>query len=159
MSMKSSPGILVVPIVLLLSGCGGLALRPAEFAWPFESVFKVDAKGIAAEEEQPARYFVTFNAKPLLFEETGDSVHVAGKVFRVIRDGEGYYYITGKEFKNVYVFATSEGALTIERKIPVAEKGMESPAFNQRPPFVQLLNGKEAPKMLNKDGVKEGGKK
>ena len=157
--MKFSPGILIVPIAVLLAGCGGLALRPAEFAWPFESVFKVDAKGIAAEEEQPARYFITFNAKPLLFEETGDSVHVADRALRVIRDGEGYYFITGKEFKNVYVFASAEGALTIEKKIPVSEKGLESPAFNQRPPYVQLLNGKEAAKMIDKNGVKEGGKK
>ncbi len=157
--MKLSPGILIVPIALLLAGCGGLALRPAEFAWPFESVFKVDAKGFAAEEEEPGRYFIKFNAKPLLFEETGDSVHVADRTFRVIRDGEGYYYITGKEFKNVYVFASSEGALTLQKKIPVSEKGLESPAFNQRPPFIQLLNGKEKARMLDKDGVKEGGKK
>lgn len=157
--MKFSPGILIVPIVLVLAGCGGLALRPAEFAWPFESVFKVDAKGYAAEEEQPARYFIKFNAKPLLFEETGDSVHVADHMFRVIRDGEGYYYITGKNFKNVYVFGSSEGALTLERKIPVSEKGLESPAFNQRPPYIQLLNGNEKSKLLDKDGIKEGGKK
>jgi hypothetical protein len=157
--MKFSPGILIVPILLILSGCGGLALRPAEFAWPFESVFKVDSKGIAKEEEEPARYFIKFNAKALLFEETGDSVHVADRTFRVIRDGQGYYYITGKEFKNVYVFNSAEGALTLQTKIPISEKGLESPAFNQRPPFIQLLNGKEASKMLDKDGVKEGGKK
>jgi hypothetical protein len=157
--MKFSPGILIVPIIVVLTGCGGLALRPAEFAWPFESVFKVDSKGIAKEQEEPARYFIKFNAKPLLFEETGDSVHVADRTFRVIRDGDGYYYITGKDFKNVYVFGSAEGALTLQNKIPVSEKGLESPAFNQRPPYIQLLNGKEAPKMLNKDGIKEGGKK
>jgi len=157
--MKFSPGFLLVPIALILSGCGGLALRPAEFAWPFESVFKVDSKGLAKEEEEPARYFIKFNAKPLLFEETGDSVHVADRTFRVIRDGEGYYFITGKDFKNVYVFGSAEGALTLQNKIMVSEKGLESPAFNQRPPYIQLLNGKEASKLLNKDGVKEGGKK
>ena len=157
--MKFSPGILIVPIMLVLTGCGGLALRPAEFAWPFESVYKVDSKGIATEEEEPARYFVKFNAKPLLFEETGDSVHVADRAFRVIRDGQGYYYVTGKDFKNVYVFSSAEGALTLQTKILVSEKGLESPAFNQRPPHIQLLNGKDTPKMLDKDGIKEGGKK
>ncbi len=157
--MKFSPGFLIIPIVVVLAGCGGLALRPAEFAWPFESVFKVDSKGLAAEEEEPARYFIKFNAKPLLFEETGDSVHVEDRAFRVIRDGAGFYFITGKEFKNVYVFSSSDGALTLEKKIAVSEKGLESPAFNQRPPLIQLLNGKEKPKMLDKDGVKEGAKK
>ncbi len=157
--MKFSPWLLVAPLAMVLAGCGGLALRPAEFAWPFESVFKVDAKGVAAEEEEPGRYFIKFNAKPLLFEETGDSIHVADRTFRVIRDGEGYYFITGKNFKNVYVFSSAEGALTLRTKIPVSEQGMESPAFNLRPPHVQLLNGKDKPKMLTKDGVQEGGKK
>jgi hypothetical protein len=157
--MKSSPWLLAAPLAIMLAGCGGLALRPAEFAWPFESVFKVDAKGVAAEEEEPGRYFVKFNAKPLLFEETGDSVHVADRTFRVIRDGEGYYFITGKSFKNVYVFSSAEGALTLHTKIAVSEQGLDSPAFNLRPPHVQLLNGKDKPKMLTKDGVQEGGKK
>lgn len=157
--MKFSQWLLAVLLALVLAGCGGLALRPAEFAWPFESVFKVDSKGIAAEEDQPARYFITFNAKPLLFEETGDSVHVSDRTFRVIRDGAGYYYITGKHFKNVYVFATGEATLTLQTKIPVSQQGLDSPAFNQRPPFVELLNGKDKPRMLNKDGVQEGGKK
>ncbi len=157
--MKFSPWHLVAPIAMVLAGCGGLALRPAEFAWPFESVFKVDSKGTASEEEEPARYFIKFNAKPLLFEETGDSVHVADRLFRVIRDGEGFYYITGKSFKNVYVFSSAEGALTLHTKVPVSEQGLDSPALNQRPPFIQLLNGKDKPKMLNKDGVQEGGKK
>lgn len=149
----------MVPIALVLAGCGALTLRPAEFAWPFESVFKVDSKGYATEEEEPARYFIKFNAKPLLYEETKDSVHVADRKFRVIRDGLGYYYITGSDFKNVYVFASAEGALTLQTKIPVSEKGLESPAFNQRPPYIQLLNGKEKPIMLDKEGLKEGGKK
>ena len=157
--MKFSPGLLTVPVLLVLFGCGGLALKPAEFAWPFESVFKVDAKGVASEEDEPARYFVKFNAKPLLFEETGDSVSVVNHSFRVIRDGLGYYFVTGKNFKNVYVFASSEGALTLQNKIKVSETGLESPAFNQRPPFVQLLNGKEKARMLSKDGLQEGGKK
>ncbi len=157
--MKVSRWLPVASLTVVLAGCGGLALRPAEFAWPFESVFKVDAKGVAAEEEEPGRYFIKFNAKPLLFEETGDSVHVADRTFRVIRDGEGYYFITGKNFKNVYVFAGAEGALTLHAKIPVSEQGLESPAFNLRPPHVQLLNGKEKAKMLTKDGVQEGGKK
>lgn len=157
--MKFSPWLLAALLAMVLAGCGGLALRPAEFAWPFESVFKVNAKGIAAEEEEPGRYFITFNAKPLLFEETGDSVHVADHTFRVIRDGEGYYFITGKNFKNVYVFSSAEGALTLRTKIAVSEQGLESPAFNLRSPYVQLLNGKEKAKMLNKDGVQEGGKK
>ena len=157
--MKSSRWLLVAPLAVLLAGCGGLALRPAEFAWPFESVFKVDAKGVAAEEDEPGRYFIKFNAKPLLFEETGDSVHVADRTFRVIRNGEGYYFITGKNFKNVYVFSSAEGALTLHTKIAISEQGLESPAFNLRAPYVQLLNGKDKARMLTKDGLQEGGKK
>jgi hypothetical protein len=147
--------LLFIPAALILAGCGGLALRPADFAWPVESVLKVDSNGMAEDD----RYNIIFNVKPLLFAETGDSVNVTKHSLRMIRDKEGYYFITAVGFKNVYVFASAEGALVKQSIIAVSEKGLEAPAFNQRPPFVQLLNGKEKTRMLNKDGIQEGGKK
>ena len=147
--------LLSIPVALALTGCGGLALRPADFGWPVESVLSIDSNGMAEDD----RYNIIFNAKPLLFAETGDSVNVSKHSLRMIRDKEGYYFITAVGFKNVYVFASAEGALVIHNIIAVSEKGLEAPAFNQRPPFVQLLNGKEKAKLLNMDGVQEGVKK
>ncbi|HTX19510.1 MAG TPA: hypothetical protein VMG34_12720 [Bacteroidota bacterium] len=136
-------------------GCSSLTLSPVEYQWPVESVLRVDEKGSV---EEP-RYNMVFNVKPLLFEETADSTHVSGVQLRVIRDMSGYYFITAPKFKNVYVFASDEGKLKLEKKILINEKGLASPALNQAPPFIHLLNGKEKPIVLSKDGIQQGGQK
>lgn len=140
---------------VLWPGCTSLMLKPADFSWPVESVVKVDGKGMVQEN----RYQLSFNVKPMLFEETGDSVNVSGTTIRMIRDQAGYYYLTAPKFRHVYVFTTGDGSLTLASKILISEKGMESPAFNARPPFIQLLNGGDKPKLIGKDGIREGGSK
>lgn len=146
----------VIAIALLLAaamGCTSLALKPADFSWPVESVLKADSKGMVQEN----RYQVSFSIKPLLFAETGDSLNT-NVTFRVIRDRAGYYFITAPGFKHVYVFGTGDGALTLESKIMISETGLASPAFNARPPHVQLLNGNDKPRLLSRSGIQEGGK-
>lgn len=140
-------------------GCSSLTLSPVHYQWPVESVLTVDGKGNVDE----ARYFIAFNVKPLLFEETGDSVqHVSGVELRIIRDMDGYYFMTAPKFKNVYVFASDEGKLKLEKKILVSETGIASPAFNQDAhggPYIHLLNGKDKPILLSKSGIQQGGQK
>ncbi|MBI2619610.1 MAG: hypothetical protein HYW57_05975 [Ignavibacteriales bacterium] len=148
---------LLLPLFLcafLFGGCASLTLKPTDFGWPVESVLKVDGKGMVQEE----RYQLSFNVKPMLHEETGDSVNVSGITLRIIRDRAGYYYMTAPKFKHVYVFGTGEGSLTLESKIPISEKGMDTPAFNARPPHIQLLNGSDKPRLLSSGGILEGGK-
>ncbi len=143
---------------LIAFGCSSLTLSPVHYQWPVESVLSVDGKG---NVEEP-RNFIAFNVKPLLFEETGDSVHVSGVELRIIRDVDGYYFMTAPKFKNVYVFASDEGKLKLEKKILVSETGMASPAFNQDKegrPYIHLLNGKEKPILLSKSGIQQGGQK
>lgn len=127
-------------------------LKPANFSWPVESVLKADNKGMVQE----TRYQLSFSVKPLFFEETGDSVNVAGASVRIIRDQLGYYYLVAPKFKNVYVFMSAEGGLKLEKKIMISENGIGAPAFNARSPYVQLLNGNDKPRLLSKDGIREG---
>lgn len=144
--------------VFLLAGCNSLALRPAEFAWPVEVVLKPDAKGTVQE----TRYQVSFNVKALLFDAVQDSVNVSKHSLHVIRDEAGYYFVTAKGFKDVYVFASSDAALKLEKKISINEKGLEAPAFNQKAPLIQLINEEnenETPVLLSKDGIQGGEKK
>ncbi len=131
------------------AGCSTLTLAPVDYSWPLESVLKVSDNGTVEE----SRYNIIINVKPLFFEETNDSTHVSGMTLRLIRDGKGYYYITAPKFKSVYVFEAKESALKLERKIPVSEKGLTSPAMNQRPPYIELLNGKDKPILLNDEGI------
>ncbi len=142
-------------LVFLVAGCSPLMLKPADFSWPIESELKVNSNGMVHED----RYSISFSVKPLLYEETKDSTNLSNVTIRLIRDESGFYFITAPHFKNVYVFSQNDGGLSLENTIPVSKDGLSSPAFNQRAPFVELLNGKDKPVMLSKDGVHEEGKK
>jgi hypothetical protein len=82
----------------------------------------------------------------------------AGVTVRVIRDREGFYYITAPKFKNVYVFKPGEGELKLHRSIEIGEMTMPDPKFNQRDTYIELLNDTKTIR-LNKDGIMEGDKK
>ena len=141
--------------IFLVSGCAPLALKPADFSWPVESELKVNSNGTVQED----RYSISFDVNPLFYEETKDSTDVSGRTIRLIRDERGYYFVTSVNFKNVYVFSQNDGYLSLQKKISVSKEGLSSPAFNQRAPYIELLNGNNTPIMLTKDGIVEEGKK
>jgi hypothetical protein len=139
----------LILIFFSFAACSSLVLKPVNFAWPIESVLRVDNDGFVKEE----RYSLSFNAKPLFFEETGDATAYLDRDVRIIRDTEGYYFVTSKNFKNVYVFEGIDGELKLNNKIEISEKeGMSNPAFNQRTPYIELVgNGKKT--LLSNEGV------
>ncbi len=148
----------LIPVFLslfLLIGCSSLTLKPGDFAWPVESALNVNDQGNVQSE----RYSFSFNVKELLFAETQDSVNVAKVTLRIIRNMEGFYFITASKFKNVYVFEQTEGGLKLENKILVAQDGLNEPFFNQQVPYIKLVNGQNPAILLTKDGVFEGEKK
>ncbi len=137
---------------LVFAGCSSLTLRPGDFAWPIESVSKVDEKGMIEVKQ----HYFSLNVKELLYDETQDSVNISNVTLRIIRDINGYYFMTASKFKNVYVFEQIEGGLRLTNKILVTQDGIEDPAFNQRPPYIQLLNGENPPVSLTKEGILKG---
>lgn len=156
--MKTTLNIFLWILAVQIIGCSALVLRPVDFSWPIEATLQPDAKGNVRE----ARYQVSFNVKALLFEELQDSTSAAKHTLHVLRDQAGYYFITAKGFKNVYVFGHEDGILRLQKKIFVSEKGLDAPALNQRVSHISLISekrGNEAPILLTKDGIAEGGKK
>lgn len=146
---------IIISAALLVFGtaCSMLTLQPADFSWPVESLLKVDDQGNVTED----RYATSFNTVGLFYEEFQDSMAYKGKSIHLIRNNWGDYFITGNEFKNVYVFKASEGTLVLEKKIFISEFAMKSPAFNQRSSYIELLDGDN--KMnLTSEGI-EGGSK
>jgi len=127
---------LTLVIATLLFACSSLTLTPAEFSWPLESVLKIDNNGFVKED----RNSISFDTKALFLEETEDSLGYAGKTLHLIRNNEGYYFMTAVDFKNVYVFTVEESAFSLENKIQINETGLKNPAFNQRKPFIELLD-------------------
>ena len=141
---------LIIILPFILTGCSSLKLAPADFSWPVESVIKVGDNGMAEE----ARYAISFNAKPLYYKETGDSLAYLDRELRVIRDTLGYYYITGNKFKNVYVFTMGDGAFNLQKEILISKSGITDPVFNQRPPFIELIEGNKY-YYLSKNGIEK----
>lgn len=147
---------LMIPLLLIIlftAACSVLTLQPANFAWPLESVLPVDNSGNISED----RYSLEVNTVGLFFEEFQDSLAYSGKEIRVIRDNQGFYFMTASNFNNVYVFKAVEGKLVQENKIFISEFGLQTPAFNQRDPYIELVDGTNKMNLTHK-GV-EGGSK
>jgi len=141
--------IFITTIVLL--SCSSLKLTPAEFSWPIEAVLNIDNNGFVKEE----RNLVSFDTRALFLEETEDSSGYAGKTLHLIRNNEGFYFMTAAGFKNVYVFTVEKNAFVLENKISVNETGLLNPAFNQRKLFIELIDDGKTFK-LTSEGIEEG---
>jgi len=141
--------LFIIAGLLAYSGCSSLTLQSANFSWPVESVLPVNSDGNVVEQ----RYSIEFNTLPLFFEEYQDSSAYAGKEVRLIRDQQGYYYMTANEFKNVYVFQAGEGELILENKISISETGILRPAFNQRGTYIELIDANNKSFSLTHNGI------
>ncbi|NWG28278.1 MAG: hypothetical protein HXY48_07060 [Ignavibacteriaceae bacterium] len=147
--------LLIVSLILsaILASCSVLTLQPANFSWPLESVLPVNNNGKVIDD----RYSIEVNTVGLFFEEFQDSLSYKGKEIRMIRDNQGFYFMTASNFKNVYVFKAEEGKMIQENKIFISEFGLKTPAFNQRDPYIELVDGTNKMNLTHK-GI-EGGSK
>jgi hypothetical protein len=155
--MKQTVVLFALFTALLVGGCSSLMLQPADFSWAAEEILDVNNSGMVSAP----RYSVEFNVMPLLQKEFGvDTVQAQEtKVIRLIRDKEGFYYVTASKFKNVYVFKQGEGALALSNTISISEdKPMDDPKFNQKNMYIELLNG-DSKVQLSKGGILQGGGK
>ncbi|WP_290665039.1 hypothetical protein [Ignavibacterium sp.] len=145
--------VVLALLVIISAACSSLKLSPAEFGWPIESVQKVDKEGFVKED----RYSFSFNSKALFLEEMQDSMAYQGKDLRIIRNQDGYYFITSKSFKNVYIFEQAEASLELKEKVFVSENGLNNPFFNQRNPYIELVDG-DFKIFLTSEGIYGGAK-
>ena len=97
-------------LLYIFTACSTLTIQPADFSWPVESLLKVEDDGNVTED----RYSTSFNTTGLFYEEFQDSMAYKGKSIHLIRNTWGDYFITGEEFKNVYVFEADQGTLELE---------------------------------------------
>jgi len=91
----------------------------------------------------------------LAMEEFQDSTALIGTNLRLMRDGQGYYFVTGPKFKNVYVFTPGASELNLKSKIEVSETGMKAPALNLRSPYIEVVDGKGWRRLLSNDNIVE----
>jgi len=139
-------------LVTLLSSCSSLTLDQVQFGWPVESVLTVTPANLV----QDGYHGLSFNVARIAGEEFQDTTALVGKEIRLLRSNEGFYFLTGKKFRNVYVLKAGPHELSLKSKITVSPAGLQDPALNQRPPYIQLLDGKNSQKMLTSDDIVEG---
>jgi len=152
--MKRTTLVWVAAMALALSGCATVTIKPADFSWSFESVLTANSAGIVSGEPKT----IAFDAGTLFREETDSKATAAGKTVRVIRDREGYYFVTSPGFRHVYIFSGSRDRLTLRKKVLIAPEGMEKPFFNRRDRGIELgANGQVY--LLTRKGIVSGGKK
>ena len=152
--MKRAGLVWLAAMMLALSGCASVTIKPVDFSWPFESVLTTDADGVVRGEPKT----IGFDTKELFRAETKQQGPAADKTLRIIRDKEGYYYVTSPGFKYVYIFDSGPGKLTLKKKVLIAKEGIEKPFFNRRDQGIELgANGRVY--LLSKKGIITGGKK
>jgi hypothetical protein len=133
---------------LMVAGCMRMTIEPVDYSWRIESVLAVETDGTV----KGAPKTLSFNAAGLYGLETG-AVPMEGKpVIRVIRNPPGYYFMTAPSFRNVYVFSPGIDRLSLYSRIAIDEAGLKQPAFNQRAPYIQLIDGKRS-WMLTEKGI------
>ncbi|MCB0730042.1 MAG: hypothetical protein KDC88_03315 [Ignavibacteriae bacterium] len=136
--------------IIFWVGCASIVLEPSDFAWPIETVLNIDEDGLVQE----TRYSFSTNVKQMFYAENQDSNSYRNNSVRIIRDQAGYYYMISTGFKNVYIFKADNGKMILHNKFLVSEFGLDLPAFNQRKPYVELLEGEQHLVYLNSDGIK-----
>ena len=138
----------------LLISCSSLTLENVDFGWPVESVTTVGSDNMISE----GRYALHFDVAPVAQAEFKDSTALRGSQVRILRNSEGYYFLTGPRFKNVYVFKPGKQELSKESVIEISQTGLKNPALNLRPPYVELLDGDGFRRLLTRDEIVEEGK-
>lgn len=147
----SSVGLLSLAATAMLISCASLKIENVDFGWPVESVVTVGDDNMVFDK----RYSINFPTTALAMEEFQNPDALKGAQLRVLRDAQGYYFVTGPKFRHVYVFEPGEGALSQESKILVSESGLKDPALNNRAPNVELVDGDAFKKVLTPGGILE----
>jgi hypothetical protein len=150
--MRIYPLGALVLLALVLTSCSTITIENVQFGWPVEVVATVDNANHVSSD----RYGISFSVAKIAEREMNDSTALAGKLIRVLRNDEGYYFVTAAGFKNVYVFAPGEDRLSTESIIEVSSTGLQNPKLNLRPPYVEVLDNGGVHKLLTHSAIEEG---
>lgn len=146
------PVFLLAATMLAGTACNKFVVENVNYSHSIESVLTPDENG----NVEDVRHGITFNTKPFVKQEFGESDSTTINEIRLIRNADGFYYITANNFKNVYVMEPGQGELKLKNKIKISEDRMSDPAFNMREGQVQLVKTETNEVItLNEDGIQE----
>ncbi len=142
--------LFAVSLAVLFTACSSrVAIENVDFAQPLEVVVTPDGQGQVSD----ARTGVSFSVLPLLEKEGINFDDFAGSELRMIRNHQGYYFVTAAGFRNVYVMQSRENELRSENIIRIESGRLSNPALNQRNPHIQLVDG-DRTYSLSKNGIR-----
>lgn len=140
---------IIVGLAFLLAACSSLSLQQVDYGWPVESALKVKEDNTVSE----GRYAISFNVAPLAEKEFENPNALKGKEIRLLRSNEGMYYVTGPNFKYVYVMTPGASELKLVQRFEVSKTGLKKPALNKRDPYVELIDGSELRVLMTSDDL------
>lgn len=141
--------ILLCVLMIGTVSCGpSLVIQNVDYSQPLESVLTPNSENMVHDQ----RYAIKFSVAPILEAEGTSSVNEV----HLIRNHDGYYFVTAGGFQNVYVFAPGEGELELENTIEFVENPLEDPAFNRRDGYIELVDlSVDETYRLNHEGIIE----
>lgn len=143
---------LLMAAVISTTACNKFTVENVDYSQHIESVLVPDEDGNVTDK----RYAISFNIQPFQEQEFGSSDSAKVDEVHLIRNAEGYYFITSSGFKNIYVMEPEKSSLKLQRKIEISEERLTSPAFNLREAGVYLVNRDTGETyILNQNGIKE----
>ncbi|PID28313.1 MAG: hypothetical protein CR982_04500 [Candidatus Cloacimonadota bacterium] len=133
-------------LIMTISCSKNIVVKDVDYGWALEKVIKVskDTKKVKRPD--------LFKFDPIYFFQAEDVLLGSNNSLRIIRDREGFYFVTSNMFKNVYVLAWAEGGLELINKIDLGVENLEKPFFNQKGDYIILVN-KNREFKLNRLGV------
>ncbi len=149
--MKS---VKLLPLIIVSAVCfscnKALVIKEVNYAQHVESVVAPDEYGIVADQRNNIR----FSVAPLVKQEFGKDTTQEVEFVRILRNADGFYFITANNFKKVYVFEPKRGELKLKKSILITDDGLERPALNWRAPYIQIIAyNAEQPIYIDENGI------
>ncbi len=142
--------IAAVALIFVVTACGSsVKVTNVNFAQPVETVMTANSNGDVSD----ARSGLSFNIREVLDNEGISRSDFGGTSVRVIKNHNGYYFVTARGFRNVYVMEVRENELRAKEVIRISSERLTNPVLNQRDPNIQLVDGDRSWN-LRKDGIR-----
>jgi hypothetical protein len=151
--MKKFTGLSILALLFLIacifSSCSSFLLENVTYGWSSEVFANPDNSGNLTIPKNS----MSFNITKLFIEEKITD-NPSGFKIRIIRDDEGYYFITADKFKYVWVFESVEKSLKLKNKLElVKDTPLTDPKFNEHKPNVELFTKDGKKFILDKEGI------
>jgi hypothetical protein len=141
--------LLLFPICITIFSCSSLKIEDVSYGWSSEFFVNPDDSGNITIPKSS----MSFNVTKLFTEEKITEKPSSYKI-RIIRDNDGYFFITADKFKFIWIFETSEKSLKLKNKIELEkDAALSDPKFNEHKPNIEIFTKDGKKFILDKDGI------